>query len=128
MRWVATSLLAMAWGAVAAGSCMPGAAQQPGKVFRIGILAPAARPDTAGFDAFRTGLADLGYIDGQNIRIEYRLAAWDYSRLPAMVGELVRLPVEQPTRFELVINLKTATELGLKIPQSILLRADEVIE
>jgi len=68
-------------------------AQQPGKVPRIGFLALLASPDQ-NEAAFIQGLRDLGYIDGQNIAIEYRRAAGKVDRLPALAQELVQLKVD----------------------------------
>jgi putative tryptophan/tyrosine transport system substrate-binding protein len=70
-------------------------AQHVGKVYRIGILEtiPAAQ-NAANLDALRKGLRDLGYIEGQNLVIEYRSAEDHAEQFPGLASELVRLKVD----------------------------------
>src|SRR5262249_44208832 len=87
---------------------------------------------------FRQGLSEAGYVEGQNLAIEYRWAENHYDRLPGLAADLIARPVAvilaaggtvtplavkpvmQPTKFELVINLKTAKALGLEVPPTLL--------
>ena len=75
--------------------CCPARAQQPKKVPRIGYLSNAdAATDSARAGGIRLGLRELGYIEGQNIAIEYRYADGKNDRLPGLATELVRLKVD----------------------------------
>ena len=67
---------------------------QPAKVPRIGILTLSVAPSTPIFEAFRQGLREHGYVEGQNIALEFRFAQGRPERLPAMAAELVQMKVE----------------------------------
>jgi ABC-type uncharacterized transport system substrate-binding protein len=66
-------------------------AQQVGKVPRVGFLFYGSPGPSPELDAFRQGLRDLDYIEGQNIIVEYRFASGQVERLPDLAAELVRL-------------------------------------
>ena len=88
-----TFLGALASGLLAAP--LAAQAQQPGKVYRIGMLertSPAT--NAANFEAFRRGLRELGYVEGKNLVIEYRSADGRDERFAGLATELVRLNVD----------------------------------
>jgi putative ABC transport system substrate-binding protein len=69
-------------------------AQQPKKVPRIGVLSPGSPGPSLLLDAFGQGLRELGYVEGQNIAIEYRFAEANPEPLPDLAAGLVRLKVD----------------------------------
>jgi putative tryptophan/tyrosine transport system substrate-binding protein len=72
-----------------------GEAQQPGKVYRIGVLSPfASSSGPSSFAAFPQTLRELGYVEGRNVALEYRWADGRPDRLPDLAASLVRLQVD----------------------------------
>ena len=71
-------------------------AQTAARRFRVGFLSflSASRVQAVGSDPFRSGLRDLGYVEGENIQIEFRYADGDNDRLDALAAELVNLKVD----------------------------------
>ncbi len=96
MRIAATRLVSAVVLLLLAGGLVGAAAQPQANVPRVGYLSPGSPSDLGRqrrLEAFRQGLRDLGYVEGQNITLESRWAEGEYDRYPALVADLVRLKV-----------------------------------
>jgi putative tryptophan/tyrosine transport system substrate-binding protein len=85
--------IALVGGAAASSLCRPVAAQQQAMPVVGFISSLEGRAERGQVAAFNRGLNELGYIEGQNVRVEYRWAQGQYDRLPALADELVRRQV-----------------------------------
>jgi putative ABC transport system substrate-binding protein len=85
------NVIGFALSALLCALCSSVAAQQTAKVPRVGVLTPTF---AVGFEPFRQGLRELGYVEGKNLAIEYRFAEGKLDRLPALAAGLVRHKVD----------------------------------
>jgi putative tryptophan/tyrosine transport system substrate-binding protein len=101
-------------GTVAGGVLMAPLAAEAQPVRRIGVLSPASPGPSPLLDAFRKGLGELGWVEGRNMRLEYRFAETRHERLPGLAAELVGLKVD----VIFAIN-SVAAEAALKVTTTI---------
>ncbi len=95
---------------------------------RAQIVELAAKHRLPAFYGAREFVDDGGFMSyGESLRTAYHNAA-SYIAKVAQGAKPGDIPVQQPTKFELVVNMKTAKALGITIPQSVSLRADDIIE
>ena len=89
-------IVRLALGALLLALSVPAAAQQPGKVYRIGILAGSSQDpgEQHGNEALQQGLRELGYVEGKNVIMEYRYTEGNVALLPELAAELVRSKVD----------------------------------
>src|SRR6516165_4498163 len=100
-------------------------AQQPDRVRHVGILMNVVQEDPGGpadVMAFRQGLAELGWIEGRNIHVEFRWPGGDIDRVRALVTELVAL------RPDVLIGRSTPTIVALKRETAVEILDDAEIE
>ena len=106
-----SKIISFVLGALLFALCFSAEAQQPKSVARIGylsVLSPSS--NSTRIEAFRQGLRELGYVEGQNIAIESRHADGKLDRLPDLAGELVRLKVDV-----IVVGGSTATRAAKNV-------------
>ena len=103
-------------GAVLLALNFPAEAQQPKKVPKIGYLTnDSVSVDLPRRNAFKQGLRDLGYIEGQNIVIEYRVSEGHSEKLPELMAELLRLKVDVVFAFT-TVGVQAAKNATKEIP------------
>jgi putative tryptophan/tyrosine transport system substrate-binding protein len=92
----------------------PAAAQQRATIPRVGILTPVESDMTPGFSAFRMGLRDLSYVEGESIFLDFRFARGHADALPGLAAELVNIPVDV-----IVADGTTAARAAVNLTRSI---------